>query len=151
MRGRRSAASRCETFPVSSDADHGSNRWKWGAAGILLIALALIWRPGCRDYPTVTSPESLQLIKLVYAACNSKSLERLEKAEATLAELAQQNKVTPREKSAFESIFAMAHAGKWEQAEQASYRFAEDQIGRGHSGTASSGNHAHDDLPGHQH
>lgn len=133
---------------MSSSAEGVGAGWKWGFFTVLVVTILVIWRPGCRNYPPVTSPEGMQLIKLLYAACNTRELDRLERAEKEFAELVRQEKVTPREKASFESIFALARAGKWEQAEKAAFRFAEDQIGRGHPSTEkhsrdAEGRHSH--------
>lgn len=135
---------------MSFEAASSGAGWKWGAAGLLVIALAVIWRPGCRYYPPVSSPESLQLIKLVYSACNTRNQERLAQAEKSLAELVREEKVTAREKASFEAIFALARDGEWTQAEEASFRFAQDQIGRGNPAVHSSGEGAEGDH-GHAH
>jgi hypothetical protein len=135
---------------VSSNSQGAAAGWKWGALALLAIALLVIWRPGCRYYPPVTSPEGMQLVKLLYAACNTRDQARLSMAEKQFADLVGQEKVTPREKTAFESIISLAKAGKWEEAERASFRFAEDQIGRGHPSKErhaddGDGQHSHSD------
>ena len=58
-------------MPTNANAETPNRRRLWqmiGATGILLIPLLVIWWPGCRQYPAVTSKESLGLMKLLYAA-----------------------------------------------------------------------------------
>jgi hypothetical protein len=107
-------------------------RWLLGTAGVLAIALLVVWWPGCRQYPAVTSKESLQLMKLLYAACNTRDPARLSQTEQRLEKAVREGKVTPPEQEAFASILGMARAGDWEGAERAALRFARDQVGVGH-------------------
>jgi hypothetical protein len=117
------------------DDEPGRSRSVWliGAAAILALALALVWWPGCRQYPPISSPEALQLMKLLYVACNLKDPVRLEQVEKRAAKLTEAGKLPPPEREAFERIVKLARAGDWEQAENAAYKFAEDQVGVGHS------------------
>lgn len=96
-----------------------------------LLLLALLLLAGCRQYPPVSSKESLSLMRLVYAACNTRDSARLDRAESELARLVAEGKVGEAERSAFERIMKQAREGEWKQAERAAFRFAEDQIGRG--------------------
>ena len=59
-------------------------RWLLGVAGVMAAACAVVWWPGCRQYPAVSSRESLQMMKLLYTACNTKDPTRLEKVEQGL-------------------------------------------------------------------
>jgi hypothetical protein len=97
----------------------------------LLLAAGLIWWPGCRKYPTVTSKEALTLAKLLYTASNTKDPARLARAESDLSKLLQTGKVQEAEASSFRSIIALAKNGDWSRAERESFRFVEDQVGRG--------------------
>jgi hypothetical protein len=58
-----------------------------GAAGVLLVALAVVWWPGCRQYPAASSEESLSLVKLLYTACNTRDAARLAKVEQGVEKL----------------------------------------------------------------
>jgi hypothetical protein len=116
----------------SKNASGSDAKWKWAFLGILTIAIALIWRPGCRYYPPITSPEGMQVVKLLYTACNTQDPVRLSQAQQQLSALQAQGKITGRELAAFESIIQLAKAGEWKKAEMQSYRFVEDQVGRGH-------------------
>lgn len=128
---------------MNSDRESTGALIKWGTLAALAIALVVLWRPGCKYYPPITSPEGMNLVKLLYAACNARDLERLTMAEEKFNQLNQQEKLTSREKAAFESIISLAREKKWEQAEKASFRFAEDQLGRGHP-APSQHDHSHD-------
>lgn len=103
-------------------------RWLGGIALVLAAACAIVWWPGCRKYPTVTTPESQQFIKLLYTACNTKNESRLAECEARLSQLDQEGKVTKPEREAFAAIIAEAKRGRWEQAAREAFRFAEDQV-----------------------
>lgn len=107
-------------------------RWMIGAMLFLAAPLAVIWWPGCRQYPPVSSPEALQLIKLVYAACNTRDSIRLERAEREIEKLQRDGKLSPRERDAFTGIVRRARAGQWKKAEEAAFKFAQDQVGAGH-------------------
>jgi hypothetical protein len=109
-------------------------RWLMAIVVMLAVAVTIVWWPGCRQYPPVSSPESLQLMKLLYAACNTKDTIRLTKVEQGIATLSAQGKFTDRERSSFESIVAMAKSGEWSRAEAAAFKFAQDQVGMGHRG-----------------
>jgi len=101
-------------------------------AGLLAIPAAVVWWPGCRQYPPVSSRESLRLMKLLYSACNTKDDKRLAEVEKGLEKLTRDGKMAPAEREAFDKIVATAKAGKWEKAEEAAFRFAQDQVGVGH-------------------
>lgn len=109
----------------------GRTRWLAGAAAVLVAATVAAWWPGCRQYPAVTSRQSLQQMKLLYAACNTRDAERLARVERGVEQLARQGKLSPAEREAFAEIVALARSGDWPAAERASFRFAEDQVGQG--------------------
>lgn len=119
---------------MTSDADeHNRSRLRvlvLVAAG-LLLALIVVWWPGCRHYPTVTSPESLELMKRLYVACNTRDAARLAKVAADVETLSEEEKLSAAEYSAFQTIIRYAHAGNWEKAERSALRFAQDQVGQG--------------------
>ena len=133
-----------------ADADAPDRRrllWMLGIGGALLVPLAVVWWPGCRQYPAVSSRESLALMRLVYSACNTKDPARLAQAERRLAELDRQGKVTPEEKAGFDRIIGTAKAGKWEDAEKASFKFAQDQVGQGDADPDRHADHDHHKHP----
>jgi hypothetical protein len=102
-----------------------------GILVLLTIPLIIIWWPGCRQYPPVSSPESLGLMKLLYSACNTKDPARLAKVEQGIEKAAAEGKLNDEERDAFAKIIGMAKAGDWKKAENAVYRFAQDQVGQG--------------------
>jgi hypothetical protein len=110
---------------------------------VLAIPLAIIWWPGCRQYPAVSSEESLFLMKLLYTACNTKDPARLAKVEQGVEKLSREGKMTPAEKEGFNKIIGMAKEGRWQDAEKAAFKFAQDQVGVGHPAPKSDG-HRHD-------
>jgi len=129
-------------YPVptnaNANAETPNRRRLWqmiGATGILLIPLLVIWWPGCRQYPAVTSKESLGLMKLLYAACNTKDPARLARAEQGMEKTTREGKMSPAEQEAFAKIIGMAKAGEWERAEKAAFKFAQDQVGQGSAET----------------
>jgi hypothetical protein len=143
---------RARSTQASRDEDAPDRRRLWillALAGLLVIPLAIIWWPRFRKYPPVTSRESLQLMKLLYAACNTRDLARLSRVEQGVEELKREGKLAAAEQGAFESIIATARSGDWEAAEQAGFKFAEDQVGVGHP--AAPHDHGHDHAHGHSH
>jgi hypothetical protein len=96
--------------------------------GILLVsALALL---GCNPIPEVTSQESQRLIQRFYTACNTRSSERLEAAIQSYKQLMAQSKLRQAESENFDEIIRLAREDRWEQASEASLRFAEGQVTR---------------------
>lgn len=98
------------------------------ALGLCSALLALLTCSGCREHPRVTSRESLDLIKQVYTACNTRNVQRLDKCKADIAELSQSGQLTVAEKNSFERIMQLAEAGDWEKAQLKSLQFARDQV-----------------------
>lgn len=119
---------------MTIDASAESTRsWWLGAAAVpLAVAVAVVWWPGCRQYPAVTSEQSLGLMKLLYAACNTKDPARLAKVERGVEQAVREGKMSPAEQQAFGKILALAKESKWPEAEAAALRFARDQVGVGH-------------------
>ena len=132
------------TDPQADDPKRRRLYWLLGAAGVLLIPLAAIWWPGCRQYPPVSSKESLTLMKLLYAACNTRDDKRLAEVERRLAELERDGKVGPEEKAGYDRIIGLARAGKWEDAERGAFKFAQDQVGVGHPSPDDERDQSHD-------
>lgn len=127
------------------DGDPRRVRWLGGLAALLLVPLVVIWWPGCRQYPPVTSRESLTLMQLLYTACNTKDPVRLAKVEQGMEKLTRDGKLSADERAGFERIVATAKGGDWPRAEAAAFKFAQDQVGVGHPDP-----HAHAD-DGHDH
>jgi hypothetical protein len=122
-------------FNADETWDRRRLHWLLAGTGLLAVLLVLIWWPGCRQYPVVTSEESLKLIKQLYTACNTKDSVRLAKAEQDFEKAVQDGKMTTAEKKAFTQILGLAKAGQWERAEKAAFRFAQDQLGKGSAAT----------------
>lgn len=114
-------------------------RWLVGLAALLAVPLAVVYWPGCREYPPATSRESMSLMKLLYAACNTKDAARLAKVEEGVEKATREGKLSPPEQAAFAKIVGMAKAGDWAGGEKAAFKFAQDQVGRGSAET-----HTHD-------
>jgi hypothetical protein len=121
---------------VTTDAPEEPDRrrlwWLTGAAGLLAVPVLIIWWPGCREYPAVSSQESLYLMKLLYTACNTRDPARLAEVEKGVAKATQEGKLTPAEQEAFGRIIGTAKKGDWADAERAAFKFAQDQVGQGH-------------------
>lgn len=117
----------------ADDAGRSRLRWLLPALALLLIPFTAMWWPGCREFPPVTSRESLKLMQLLNSACNTKDPHRLAMAERQLAELVAKSKVTEKEKAAYDKIISMANAGHWKEAEAAAFKMAVDQVGQGHA------------------
>lgn len=117
---------------VISNESSRSLRWLLGIAGVLGVLLLVVWWPGCRQYPPVTSREALKLLQLLNSACNTKDPQRLALAEQQFATLKQQGKMAEREQASFAKIIGLAKAGDWEAAEKAALKMAQDQVGVGH-------------------
>jgi hypothetical protein len=113
----------------------------------MLIPLLNMWWPGCRQYPAVSSRESLLLMRLLNTACNTRDEKRLAEVDRRLAELERQGRVTPAEKAGFDRIIGMAKAGDWEDAEKAAFKFAQDQVGQGGGSPDRHDDHEHHKNP----
>lgn len=117
--------------------------WLVGLAGLLAIPLLIIWWPGCRQYPAVSSEESLYLMKLLYTACNTRDPVRLAKVEQGIELATHEGRLPEPERAAFAQIIGMAKAGAWQDAERAAFKFAQDQVGQGYPAPRND----HDDDP----
>ena len=127
---------------TETEGDSKRIRWLGALAGLLFVPLVVIWWPGCRQYAPVSSRESLKLMQLLYAACNTKDPVRLARVESGIEHLSREGKMSPAERAGFERILTMAKANDWTRAEAAAFKFAQDQIGAGHPDPS-----AHDDDP----
>jgi len=92
----------------------------------LLIASTLL--AGCSRHPKATSRESMDFIKQVYTACNTKDLKRLALCEERLAELQSEEKISKEEVKSFKRVLEIALKGQWESAQDIAYQYAKDQI-----------------------
>jgi hypothetical protein len=55
--------------------------------------------------------------------------------------------MAPEEKAGFDRIIGMAKAGKWEDAEKAAFKMAEDQVGQGDPNVDLEAGHVHHKPP----
>ena len=83
---------------------------------------------GCGSYPEVSSRESLDLIKQVYTACNTRDVKRLAECEKQLEKLRLSGKIGTSEIDAFRKSLDLAKNGNWEEAQNQALKFAQDQI-----------------------
>lgn len=93
---------------------------------ILMAHLSLF--AGCTQHPKATSRESLEFIKQVYTACNTKNAKRLAACEERLAQLESEEKISKEEIKSFQRVFAIASNGDWESAQNLAFQFAKDQV-----------------------
>ncbi len=132
---------------TNHDDEPGRSRLRWllGAAAVLAVPLAVVWWPGCREYPPVSSKESLYLMKLLYSACNTRDEKRLAEVEAGVEKLTREGTMSAEERAAFDKIIGMARSGRWADAQEAALKFAQDQVGRGHPAPDDDHDHHHHD------
>ncbi|MDX1924867.1 MAG: hypothetical protein SFV81_00030 [Pirellulaceae bacterium] len=95
-----------------------------------LIAMMLFMMVvfGCSRYPKATSRESMDFIKQVYTACNTKNEGRLAACKEHLAELESEQKITAPELQSFKQILELASKGDWETAQSMALKMAQDQV-----------------------
>lgn len=102
-------------------------RWLGIVAGVLLLGIVIVWWPGCRQYPRVTSKESQNLIRKMYSATNKRDQALLTSVEQDIVKLKSEGKLSPSEEQGFLKIIEMAKQGNWQEAQEASFRYAQDQ------------------------
>lgn len=107
-------------------------RWLLPVTGALGVLVLVVWWPGCRTYPPVTSRESLTLMKLLYTACNTRDPVRLAKVEQGVSAARKAGKLSASEDRSFTHILGLARDGDWGSAQSAALQFAQDQVGVGH-------------------
>lgn len=98
---------------------------------MLAIPVALIWWPGCRTYPPVTTRESLSLLRLLNTACNTRDSKLIARAQAQFVKLKATGRVDNKETKAFDTILDLAMSERWAEAEAEAFRMAQDQVGVG--------------------
>lgn len=96
-------------------------KWVW-----LLAFSCLLF--GCGSYPKVTSRESLDFIKQVYTACNTRNSTRLAECEKQLVTMTNDGKIGTVEADAFRKLIDLAKNDRWEEAQNVALKFAQDQI-----------------------
>jgi len=100
---------------------------KNGILALLICLIAAILLQGCGRHPKATSRDSLDFIKQVYTACNTKSLKRLAECERRFADLKEAGKMSTAEAKSFQEILEMAKDAKWDVAQGKAMQFARDQ------------------------
>ena len=95
-------------------------------AVMLTVVLSLF--VGCSRHPKATSRESLDFIKQVYTACNTKDAKRLATCEKRLAELQSGEKISKEEIKSFKRVLEIASKGDWESAQNIALQAAKDQV-----------------------
>ena len=93
---------------------------------LLFLALAIV--VGCSRHPKATSRDSLDFIKQVYTACNTRDAKRLAACEERLAELESEKKISVEEVKSFRRAIDIALKGDWEAAQTMALKFAQDQV-----------------------
>jgi hypothetical protein len=94
----------------------------------ILLVIAAVLLGGCSKHPKATSRESLDFIKQVYTACNTKNSKRLVECVERLSELESEGKVSSEEIKSFKRILDMAGKGEWDSAQTLALKFASDQV-----------------------
>lgn len=98
------------------------------ALSTLFSLLAISCVAGCREHPQVTSRESLEFIKQVYTACNTRNQERLNACKNKLDNMVAEGQLSEAEQNSFRRILGSAESGDWETAQRSSLQFARDQV-----------------------
>jgi predicted component of type VI protein secretion system len=92
----------------------------------LLVSSAFV--SGCNRHPKATTRESMDFIKQVYTACNTKNSKRLASCEVRLAELESDGKISREEIASFKRVLEIAAKGEWESAQTIALKYAQDQV-----------------------
>ena len=106
----------------------GAAVWWATIAGLLIVAALVVWLRSGREYPEVSHPEGLHLMRALYTACSSQSAERLTVVERKVTVAADEGVLTEAELAAFREIIARAQSDDWKDAAAKSYQFARDQV-----------------------
>ena len=96
------------------------------AMSLCVVASAILI--GCGKHPKATSRESLEFIKQVYTACNTKNASRLAECDRRLKELQEAGLISEKEIKSFEKILALGRDSEWQKAQDTALRFAQDQV-----------------------
>ena len=106
----------------------GAAVWWMGFAGVVIFAALVVWLRSGREFPEVSHPEGLHLMRALYTACSSQNAERLSLVERKVTEAADEGVLTEVESVAFREIIARAQSADWADAAAKSYQFARDQV-----------------------
>jgi hypothetical protein len=100
-------------------------------AVIAVLAMGLFMLPGCSRDPTVTSKESLTIVKALWSACSAKNPQWLDTAKQRIERGFREQKVSAEERDVMLAIVALGESGRWDEGTRRSRAFLEAQIGRG--------------------
>ncbi len=95
--------------------------------GLFVLVLATMIM-GCSRHPKATTRDSMDFIKQVYTACNTKNPKRLSACEERLAELKSSGKISEGEIQSFQRVLKLASQGEWESAQAIALQYAQDQV-----------------------
>jgi hypothetical protein len=95
---------------------------------VAAILVASAFCVGCSKHPKATSRDSLEYIKQVYTACNTKNAKRLAACEDRLIELESEGKISQQEIKSFLIVLETAKKGDWESAQTMALKYAQDQV-----------------------
>src|SRR5208337_2484998 len=111
MPGPPFPACKPETIPETTVNTNGNDDASRSRTRILLwvmtvsvLALVVIYWPGCRQYPPATSCESYTLMEALYTACNTKNADSINKIEQWVNRAAGEGKLGQAEQDAFTRI-----------------------------------------------
>ena len=95
---------------------------------VVAILVTSAFCMGCNKHPKATTRDSLEYIKQVYTACNTKNAKRLAACEERLVELESESKISQQEIKSFRIVLETANKGDWESAQTMALKYAQDQV-----------------------
>lgn len=98
---------------------------------VAVLAMGLSMLAGCSRDPTVTSKESLTIVKALWSACSAKNPQWLDTAKQRIERGFQERQVSAAEREVMLAIVALGESGRWDEATRRSRAFLEAQVGRG--------------------
>jgi len=97
--------------------------------GIAILVIAVVSLKGCGSYSEVNRL-TYEHAKALYAACNSKKDDRLEKCSAMIAEAESAQEISGKEAGYLREIVSVAQDGQWEDAQAMARQLMTDQADR---------------------
>jgi hypothetical protein len=94
----------------------------------LLLLIVMVLPMGCGRHPKATTRDSMEFIKQVYTACNTKNSKRLADCESRLADLESDGMISKEEIQSFKRVLSLAAQGEWESAQKIALQYAQDQV-----------------------
>jgi hypothetical protein len=105
------------------------SKWLNGTGGWQLpVTACLIFCLGC-GYPEV-SPKTYEISKALYAVCNLKQKDDLDKVTDVISEAVSESEVSEDESEWLLAIVEKAGSGEWEEAAEDARSILEDQVDR---------------------